>query len=150
MKLVITSLSVATIVASFLMNNITQVVKLSQNVNNEVAVLSAQISSSPQPVKEIKSNASSVNDNNYYYPNSKIIEAEDGKIVMEVEADPVTVTAWYKDLLQVLDLPVNSTVTATTNGRVDNKLVSSSAGKKVEVEITKYPDSAIVFIHVNY
>lgn len=144
MKLIVTSLSVATVVASFLVNNVNKVVKLSQNVNNEVQVLSAQANPTPQP------NVSSANDNIYYYPNSKIIQQSEGKIVMEAEADPDTVTAWYKDLLHRLDLPINSTVTTTTNGQVDNKLVSSSGSKKVEVEITKYPDSAIVFIHVRY
>lgn len=148
MKLVITSLSIATIVASFLLNNITKIIKLPQEVNEEVQVLSAQTSPTPEATPEEQPEFTS--ENSFYYQGSKIIEQSEDKIVMEVKADPEVVTDWYKNLLHSLDLPINSTIITTTNGQVNNKLISSSTGKRVEVQITKYPDSSIVFIHVNY
>ena len=81
----------------------------------------------------------------YVYPGSQTVSAIDNAIVLTSD-NPDDVTNWYKAKIKSQGMSVTSFVTTKTNNTVLNKLVGDDSNKKVEVEIKKNANDALVTI----
>jgi len=82
----------------------------------------------------------------YVYPGSQTVSAIDNAIVLTSDNNPDDVTNWYKAKIKSQGMAVTSFVTTKTNNTVLNKLVGDDGNKKVEVEIKKNANDALVTI----
>ncbi|OGG03275.1 hypothetical protein A2W14_00345 [Candidatus Gottesmanbacteria bacterium RBG_16_37_8] len=97
----------------------------------------------PTPVVQNESN-----NNTLIYPNSTVISETGNLIVLQNNDDPQTITDWYKQKIESLNLNAKSYVVTNANGNVLNKLVGASGNMEVRVEIIKKASESIVEIKV--
>lgn len=89
------------------------------------------------------------NNSGLIYPNSTVIFETGNAIVLQSQDNPQTITDWYKQKIESLNLNAQSFVSTNTNGNILNKLVGTNREKEIRVEISKKANEAIVEIRVD-
>lgn len=84
----------------------------------------------------------------FIYPQSSVIAQGSQEIELTSVDDPEKITDWYKNKLQELDMNVNSSVSTSANGNVNNELVSAKGTSEVRIKIEKMSGSQSVNITV--
>ncbi len=112
--------------------------------------LTQSSSSTPQPttINERKEADQDSGISEYKYPSSFVISSDPNSLVLESSDDSDKITDWYKDKIVREGLSVRTSVKTKTNGKVLNKLVGSDGEHKINVEVGKLSDSAIIRITV--
>ncbi len=104
----------------------------------------------PTPTPTPLSDNTVYTDTAFRFPNSKVIHERQGKLELESSDNVVTITDWYKQLIERQHMNTKTFVQTKANGKVNNKLVANSAKEEWEITIQQESDDAKVIIVINH
>lgn len=103
-------------------------------------------STSTPPTVTQKPNQNTMSD--LIYPGSLIRNQTETALELESSNDPQSVTQWYKDTIDSMNMNVKSFSQNTVNGNTHNSLVSANNNTEIRVTITKNKSESTTKISV--
>jgi len=103
-----------------------------------------------QTIQTSPTASTSTSSSDFIYPRSKVISNSSGKITLESNDSPTSITDWYKTKIKEKGINATSFVTTNTNGKILNKLAGANSSINVEVEIQKKEGESTSHITISF
>lgn len=110
-------------------------------------------SNSPSPLLEEEnptpSNKKNQKDlNNFIYPNSYLVNTNEGVLIFETDDNPSKVTDWYKGKIKESGMKTTSFVQTNVNGNILNRMAGNNNENTISIEINKKSADSKVKIYI--